>query len=308
MPTGYTHSIKDGITFEQFALGCARAFGALITMRDEPSDAKIPEKFEPSDFYLKSRETAEAKLAELRAMTPEQCEAAALASYLDACERNQTRRKENIDLRNKYQAMVTEVVLWEPPTPDHVPMKEFMIEQLHSSISFDCGGDYIVDPPKASGVTWLANYVHSLERDIERYIAHHNEEVERAKTRTEWVNALRSSLLSKGKTEMNKVERDKLREECIRYGNTYGYAVTHTSLEATLALLDHIDALERQVVLRPGYSMVSKEVLAWLLGESKLSTGEWFERPEGKGAFWWRSILRKHTLPDQSIASTPESK
>lgn len=41
MPTGYTDAIKDGISFNQFILSCARAFGALITMRDEPSS--VPE-------------------------------------------------------------------------------------------------------------------------------------------------------------------------------------------------------------------------------------------------------------------------
>ena len=37
MPTGYTDKIKDGITFKEYAMGCARAFGALITMRDNPA-------------------------------------------------------------------------------------------------------------------------------------------------------------------------------------------------------------------------------------------------------------------------------
>lgn len=40
MPTGYTADIKDGITFRDFALRCARAFGATIMQRDE--DISIP--------------------------------------------------------------------------------------------------------------------------------------------------------------------------------------------------------------------------------------------------------------------------
>ena len=38
MPTGYTLDLYNGkdITFEEFVLKCARAFGALIDMRDEP--------------------------------------------------------------------------------------------------------------------------------------------------------------------------------------------------------------------------------------------------------------------------------
>ena len=36
MATGYTHAIEKGISFETFALTCARAFGACINLRDEP--------------------------------------------------------------------------------------------------------------------------------------------------------------------------------------------------------------------------------------------------------------------------------
>lgn len=37
MPTGYTSPLYEGkeISFEQFALRCARNFGALVMMRDE---------------------------------------------------------------------------------------------------------------------------------------------------------------------------------------------------------------------------------------------------------------------------------
>ena len=47
MPTGYTAPIKDGISFNDFMWGCARAFGALIMMRDDPPGTPIPERFEP---------------------------------------------------------------------------------------------------------------------------------------------------------------------------------------------------------------------------------------------------------------------
>jgi hypothetical protein len=32
MPTGYTSAIADGIEFKDFALRCARAFGALVEL------------------------------------------------------------------------------------------------------------------------------------------------------------------------------------------------------------------------------------------------------------------------------------
>ena len=51
MPTGYTDLINNGCTFNEFVMGCARAFGATIDMRDEPLGAEIPEKFELSDYH-----------------------------------------------------------------------------------------------------------------------------------------------------------------------------------------------------------------------------------------------------------------
>jgi len=70
MPTGYTATLMEkNQTFPEFIMGCARAFGALIMMRDDPNDATIPDKFEPSDYHAKGIIKAREKLAKLKAMT-----------------------------------------------------------------------------------------------------------------------------------------------------------------------------------------------------------------------------------------------
>lgn len=53
MPTGYTYPVCEGkITeFPDFALSCARAFGALISMREEPMDAPLPDEIAASTNY-----------------------------------------------------------------------------------------------------------------------------------------------------------------------------------------------------------------------------------------------------------------
>lgn len=55
MPTGYTYPVAEEKvdTLAEFALQCARAFGACVTMRDEPSNKPIPEEFKPSLHYQK---------------------------------------------------------------------------------------------------------------------------------------------------------------------------------------------------------------------------------------------------------------
>lgn len=81
MPTGYTADVASGkiTSLRDFALICARGMGALVMMRDEPFDAPIPERFEPSVFYKKHLDEAKQELAALRAMTAEDADNAAAA-------------------------------------------------------------------------------------------------------------------------------------------------------------------------------------------------------------------------------------
>lgn len=64
MPTGYTADVADGkITdFVEYALQCARAFGACIMLRDEPISSEIPE-FQPSDYNANALAEAEKTLS-----------------------------------------------------------------------------------------------------------------------------------------------------------------------------------------------------------------------------------------------------
>lgn len=196
MPTGYTADIKDGITFQTFAMNCARAFGACVTLRDERGGgAAIPDAFAPSDYHLKELGKARADFAALDEMTPAQCEREAAKTF-DAAE---TRRimglKEMADQRAAYEAMLAKVNAWTPPTSDHAGLKRFMAEQITESIRFDCSGTYYDTPTvRMTGEQWKANRAASLARDIAYHKREHAAEVKRVADRTEWVKALRSSL------------------------------------------------------------------------------------------------------------------
>ena len=69
MPTGYTAGVADGsiIDFNEYALQCARNFGACILLRDEPLSSEIPE-FEPSDYHEKALTESKAGLSSFLAM------------------------------------------------------------------------------------------------------------------------------------------------------------------------------------------------------------------------------------------------
>ena len=193
MPTGYTSDLYDGDqSFEDFAMSCARAFGALVTMRDEPAGAPIPEEFEPSSYNRDQAQLAREALARIEAWTDEDAERHAAqmhASQMVAWQREDDVRKAR---QERYEAMLEQVQAWEPPTPDHEEMRRFMAQQLQQSIDFDC--TQWPPPERMDGPTYKAQQLEVEKRRLERAEKANAEEVDRARRRTEWVRALRESL------------------------------------------------------------------------------------------------------------------
>lgn len=196
MPTGYTAAIADDITFNDFVMNCSRAMGALILMRDEPSNAPIPERFEPTDYHAKKIEAAKAKLLELQGLSEAETIAAAQAAFDEETEARDSAMRKNDSLREKYTAMLGQVKAWETPTPDHDGFKTFMVEQITGSIDFDCSNSYYIDrkPVLLSGDAWLAREMISANKDLEYHTAENLKEIERTEGRNKWLRELRVSL------------------------------------------------------------------------------------------------------------------
>lgn len=196
MPTGYTADVGSGkvTDFADFAMQCARAFGACVTMRDDPSDATIPDEFKPSSYHAERLAEAKSELSRLQSMTVDQQEVAARDAYEQALAYQKKYRREKEEQRARYEAMLGKVGDWSPPTPDHVEMKKFMREQLRTSIDFDCGGSYEPEAKKLSRSEWYEVALKKAEHDVNYHMIEHQKEVERAANRTAWVKALRASL------------------------------------------------------------------------------------------------------------------
>lgn len=192
MPTGYTCVITENpeITFAQFALRCARAFGALIEMRDDPLDAAVPTEFEEDEWHLRELLKAEARARELEVMTLEQASeqndiahAGHLKSWLEA----QKRYDEENAL---YRAMLSKVEAWTPPTKDHEGLKKFMAEQITVSMH-----TYEWEKPtKGTPQEWLNQARERAARDVAYHAEHWKKERENVTQRTAWVRDLRASL------------------------------------------------------------------------------------------------------------------
>lgn len=202
MPTGYTAAIADGITFQQFAMTCARAFGATITMRDESLDAPIPDEFPESTYHCDAIAHEEARLAQFEAMTDEEAGNAARAAFEAEKMAQEARRAEKTELRNKYNSMLTEVVQWQPPMPDHEALKAFMINQIRGSIKFDCM-EFGDEPSELDGPTWRTQKIEAVRWWLEYHKKEAQEEAERTRKRNEWVKALRDSLQPAGSVAIN---------------------------------------------------------------------------------------------------------
>ncbi len=195
MPTGYTSDLYEGkdVTFQEFAAQCARAMQPLVMMREEPMDAPIPEKFEPSSYHIEKLDEAKKDLKELESLPDQEAESRASREYGKDCVAYEKSVKNQTAIAARYNKMLKKVEAWTPPSDDHVPFKDYMREQLTESIDFDCHF-YGEAPKRLSGKEWLKKKIKKAEWNIDYHWEENEGEKQRAEDRTEWVQKLRESL------------------------------------------------------------------------------------------------------------------
>lgn len=194
MPTGYTAAVQSGeITeFADYAMNCARAFGALLDMRDAPAGAEIPDEIIPSDYHYVQQKAAEQQLkifnelsgAALTAKYEEKC-ASDTKEYLE-------RKERKLAEHERYLLMLKKAKDFEAPTPEHENFAKFLVEQLEQSIEFDCFE--VSEPEQETYHQWKATTRENYIRSIEFHRSAFAEEVQRAKDKTKWLNQLRNAI------------------------------------------------------------------------------------------------------------------
>lgn len=195
MPTGYTWGVANGTvtSFSQFAMGCARAFGALVHMRDDSSDAEIRPR-EVSPWHAEQIAESRAQLARLDAMAADEAEATANYDWVAATKAWEGRNAERREQSNRYLAMFDSVEKWVPPSGEHQRFKAFMMEQLRDSMAHDCNSSYDMTPVRVIGSDYLQQQREATTRSIEYHEKRMAEESESVKLANAWVDALRQSL------------------------------------------------------------------------------------------------------------------
>jgi hypothetical protein len=197
MPTGYTSDLYEGkdVSFPEFAMRCARAFGALVQMRDMPPDAPIPDQFAPHSYHKEALERAQRQLEEVTSWDAKEAERGAERSHQELLKETLKGKVSSRALKKRYETMLEKVATWEPPTSDHERLKQYMTEQLQQSLDFDCATSlYYELPARLTGEEYREQQIAAAQRDIEYHSEQYTGEVERAEERTEWVKQLRESL------------------------------------------------------------------------------------------------------------------
>jgi len=194
MPTGYTAAIKDGITFKEYALSCARAFGALVSMRDEPSNATIPDSFEISSYYQTAYDDARKALDDLSALEYEEVATKYEAYYTKSVADYEAIKLNKQDLEVKYLRMLADVKEYAVPSDEHKEFKKFMIDQIVQSIDWDCDMKYYDIPKRVEPLDWWSEQMLYLKRAVENRSNSLDEEIERVNKRNLWIKQLKESL------------------------------------------------------------------------------------------------------------------
>lgn len=201
MPTAFTAPIYYGedITFEQFANSCLRNFGIYLRFEGKCpnlSRYEIPDKIYPSDYYKKKYEESKAEYEKHLATpkTKEELEAEYIVYVNGVIKGNEDRVKKNEALKNRYNAMLSKVRSWIPPSEDYKCIKDFMVNQLTDSLDFDCSHVYVENIiPKDEWIQKQANRTDLME-SIMYNLEHYNKEIIAAEKDTQWLKTFSESI------------------------------------------------------------------------------------------------------------------
>lgn len=198
MPTGYTYKISENkdYTFEEFIWDCARAFGALMHMRDESVDAKIVMP-EPSSYYEESAKNHKKELERLKKLSLADAKKEMEAQHESSLQRAREGIEKDKAVRQRYETMLAKVTAWKPPSSEHASLKKFMVEQITNSIEFDCHSDYyerMLNEKMPTPKQWLKDAIKKEQSNLDYDLIHLEKEKTSYTKQVEWITQLQKSV------------------------------------------------------------------------------------------------------------------
>lgn len=196
MPTSNTAGFAEKMpTLEDFALRCARSFGALSSLREDTGP--VPEVLIPPTYHAERLAELKKQLADLEAVTDKECEERLLSFNADLVAEKFLQERQALKLRERYEDMRQQVENWQVSS-DHHALKKFMLDQLDKSIDWDCrlpqSNKSQAMVRLSEAVEWRDNLLTQIRGDIEYHQKEQDRTVQDYKKRNEWLSSLRESL------------------------------------------------------------------------------------------------------------------
>lgn len=190
MPTGYTADLYDDkpVTFEDFVLTCARAFGAFMYQRDsDRKDAPKLLEYDPDNWNEQGLKKAFAKVERLKKMSPEDIDREYLAYVSEKTEYARDTERNRAAMRVRYEQMLRQVQDWDVSGAKGtlvVNLKKFMVEQLEQSIEHDTSPMRYAPTMYNSAMEWYNEEVAHAKHDL----VYHKQKIEEEKVRVQKQN------------------------------------------------------------------------------------------------------------------------
>lgn len=198
MPTGYTATLceKDQ-PFSEFVLGCARAFGACISQRDDPM-SDLPRIEPKSNYHEVELEKAQAELTKLQKLSKAARIKFGEKKKSDSLAYSRKELVKHEEARARLETMLAKVNSWHPPSSDHIELKKFMIQQLTTTIEHDGDTNYyrkqIEADSKKTAMDYYIDAIKSAEWSVEYHLKENKKDSERHDGRSQWISDLFQSL------------------------------------------------------------------------------------------------------------------
>jgi len=189
----YSAPIADGtITkFPDYALLCARAFGALIALREAPASEPIPEELKPDTAYANHQiESGSARLLALCQLDLQAVEEAAQADFQQRYASWEEYDAHVLNREARYRAMRIQVEAWKPPTPEHENFKAFMLSELDHQM----GSSPSPAPTRLSPAEWIKREFEQAASSVAYHLMDRVKTAVQTRENSAWIRVLRESL------------------------------------------------------------------------------------------------------------------
>lgn len=203
MPTGYTADIIDGKikTFPEFAKLCMRAFGATIHMRDDGIHEKYVPRI-PSEYHLEQIKKLKKSISDMLKLPADDLVKLKVAELNKNLAWATVARDKALKNMEVIKSLLSEVNDWQPPTKEHNGLKDFMIQQLQSTMEHDGDTSYYdkylkeiaYDLKTIDAAKLRDERLKQEKKDLAYHTKEYAAEIKRCRDSNKWVKDLISSL------------------------------------------------------------------------------------------------------------------